>query len=35
MNGPAKLTSLGHTDVNVDVIERYKHRLVLRMSHYL
>ena len=28
MNGPAKLTALGHTDVHVDVIERYKHRLV-------
>ena len=35
MNGPAKLTALGHTDVYVDVIERHKHRLVLRMSHYL
>lgn len=35
MNGPAKLTVLGKTDVHVDVIERHKHRLVLRMSHYL
>lgn len=35
MNGPAKLIALGHTDVHVDVIERHKHRLVLRMSHYL
>lgn len=35
MNGPAKLTALGHSDVNIDVIERHKHRLVLRMSHYL
>lgn len=35
MNGPAKLTALGHNDVNIDVIERHKHRLVLRMSHYL
>ena len=31
MNGPAKLTALGYTDVHVDVIERHKHRLVLRM----
>ena len=35
MNAPATLTALGHTDVHVDVIERHKHRLVLRMSHYL
>ncbi len=35
MNGPAKLIALGHTDVHVDVIEHHKHRLVLRMSHYL
>ncbi|MBA5606782.1 DUF1249 domain-containing protein [Duganella sp. FT3S] len=35
MNGPAKLTALGHADVNIDVIERHKYRLVLRMSHYL
>lgn len=35
MNGPAKLTALGHTDVNIDVIEVHKHRLVLRMSHHL
>lgn len=35
MNGPAKLSLLGHADVNIDLIERYKHRLVLRMSHYL
>lgn len=35
MNGPAKLSAVGHTDVNIDVIERHKHRLVLRMSHYL
>lgn len=35
MRGPAKLTALGHNDVNIDVIERHKHRLVLRMSHYL
>jgi uncharacterized protein YqiB (DUF1249 family) len=35
MNGPAKLIALGHNDVNIDVIERHKHRLVLRMSHYL
>ena len=35
MTGPAKLTAVGHTDVHVDVIERHKHRLVLRMSHYL
>jgi uncharacterized protein YqiB (DUF1249 family) len=35
MNRPAKLTALGHDDVNIDVIERHKHRLVLRMSHYL
>lgn len=35
MTAPAKLTALGHTDVHVDVIERHKHRLVLRMSHYL
>ncbi|NVM78169.1 uncharacterized protein YqiB (DUF1249 family) [Duganella sp. SG902] len=35
MNGPVKLTALGHNDVNIDVIERNKHRLVLRMSHYL
>lgn len=35
MNGPAKLTAMGHTDVHVDVIERHKHRIVLRMSHYL
>lgn len=35
MSGPAKLTALGHEDVNIDVIERHKHRLVLRMSHYL
>ena len=32
---PAKLTALGHNDVNIDVIKRHKHRLVLRMSHYL
>ncbi|MGJ9420134.1 DUF1249 domain-containing protein [Massilia sp. CMS3.1] len=30
-----KLTTLGHSDVYVDVIERHPHRLVLRMSHYL
>ena len=35
MNAPAKLIALGHTDVHVDVIEHHKHRLVLRMSHYL
>lgn len=35
MSGPAKLTALGHNDVNIDVIERHRHRLVLRMSHYL
>lgn len=35
MNGPAKLVLLGHPDVNIDVIERHKHRLVLRLSHYL
>ena len=35
MNAPAKLIALGHTDVHVDVIEHQKHRLVLRMSHYL
>jgi uncharacterized protein YqiB (DUF1249 family) len=35
MNGSAKLNALGHTDVNIDVVERHKHRLVLRMSHYL
>jgi len=35
MNGPAKLKALGHADVNIDVIEQHKHRLVLRMSHYL
>ncbi|MYM90299.1 DUF1249 domain-containing protein [Rugamonas sp. FT82W] len=35
MNGPAKLVALGYTDVNIDVIERHEHRLVLRMSHYL
>jgi uncharacterized protein YqiB (DUF1249 family) len=35
MSGPAKLTMFGHNDVNIDVIERHKHRLVLRMSHYL
>ena len=35
MTGPAKLTLLGHNDVNIDVIERHQHRLVLRMSHYL
>ena len=35
MGASAKLTALGHTDVNIDVIERHKHRLVLRMSHYL
>lgn len=35
MNESAKLAALGHTDVNIDVIERHKHRFVLRMSHYL
>lgn len=35
MSAPTQLTALGHTDVNVDVIERHKHRMVLRMSHYL
>ncbi|UTY57393.1 DUF1249 domain-containing protein [Massilia sp. erpn] len=35
INGPARLTALGYSDVNIDVIERHKHRLVLRMSHYL
>lgn len=35
MCGPAKLIALGHNDVSIDVIERHKHRLVLRMSHYL
>ena len=35
MSGPAKLTALGQSDINIDVIERHKHRLVLRMSHYL
>lgn len=35
MNGPAKLTALGQSDINIDVIERHKHRLVLRMSYYL
>jgi len=35
MSGPAKFTALGHNDVNIDVIERHMHRLVLRMSHYL
>lgn len=35
INGPAKLTTLGHNDVNIDVVERHKHRLILRMSHYL
>lgn len=35
MNGPVKLMALGHADVNIDVIERHKYRLVLRMSHYL
>lgn len=35
MTEPIKLTVLGHTDIHVDVLERHKHRLVLRMSHYL
>jgi hypothetical protein len=35
MSGPAKLTALGQTDVNIDAIERHKHRLVLRMSHFI
>jgi uncharacterized protein YqiB (DUF1249 family) len=35
MTEPIKLTVLGHNDIHVDVLERHKHRLVLRMSHYL
>jgi uncharacterized protein YqiB (DUF1249 family) len=35
MTESIKLAALGKTDVHVDVIERHKHRLVLRMSHYL
>ena len=35
MNGPAKLTAPGDNDVNIDVIDCHKHRLVLRMSRYL
>lgn len=35
MHEPAKLVLLGHADVDIDVIERHKHRLVLRMSRYL
>lgn len=35
MTGRAKLAAFGHTNVHMDVIERHKHRLVLRMSHYL
>lgn len=35
MRGPAKLTVHGHNDVNIDVIEWHKHRLVLRMSHFI
>lgn len=35
LSGPIKLVAHGRTDVHVDVIERYPHRLVLRMSHYL
>jgi uncharacterized protein YqiB (DUF1249 family) len=35
MTGPTRLVMAGRADVNVDVIERHHHRLVLRMSHYL
>ena len=35
MTGPATLVAIGKTNVHVDVIERHKHRLILRMSHYL
>lgn len=35
MTESVKLMALGQTDVHVDVIERHKHRLVLRRSHYL
>jgi len=35
IHGPIKLQALGHSDVHANVIERHKHRLVLRMSHYL
>ncbi|MGZ4947017.1 MAG: DUF1249 domain-containing protein [Halobacteriota archaeon] len=35
LTSPVKLVALGHGDVQVEVIERHLHRLVLRMSHYL
>lgn len=35
LSAPTKLVTLGHADVHVDVIERHRHRLVLRISHYL
>lgn len=35
MAGPTKLVVASRPDVNVDVIERHAHRLVLRLSHYL
>ena len=35
ITGPVRLVALGYGDVHVDVIQRNRHRLVLRMSHYL
>ena len=35
INESVKLIAPGQNDVNIDVIERHKYRLVLRMSHYL
>ncbi|WP_370661458.1 DUF1249 domain-containing protein [Massilia varians] len=35
LSAPTKLVTFGHADVHVHVIERHRHRLVLRMSHYL
>ena len=35
MTGPTKLVVANRPDVNVDVIERHAHRLVLRLSYYL
>lgn len=33
--GSTTLVAVGKTDVHVNILERHKHRLVLRMSHYL
>lgn len=35
MPSAAKLTLPGFTDVNVEIVEKHKNKLVVRLSHYL